>query len=107
MENLEIHKNTDNICKKKLKISISSIDIRKKKDNTFIKKLNEKNINDLDSLYFLDKIDYKQNENDEIPKLNLDQKYIDNCIKNELIKRNEVKLTPFQKIALQFEMKDT
>ena len=105
--NLEIHKNTENICKKKLKISISSIDIKNKKDNTFIQKLNVKNIDDLDSLYFLDKIDYKQNENEEIPKLNLDQKYIDNCIKKELIKRNEVKLTPFQKIALQFEMKDT
>ena len=28
-------------------------------------------------------------------------------IKKELIKRNEVKLTPFQKIAMQFEMLDS
>ena len=107
--NLEIKKNTENINnKKKLRINISSIDLKIKNDyNTFIKKLNAKNVDDLDAIYFLDKINYKQNEKEQkIPKLNLDQKYIDDCIKNELIKRNEVKLTPFQKIALQFEIQD-
>ena len=43
----------------------------------------------------------------KIPKLNLEQKYIEKCIQKEIIKRNEENLTPFQKIALQFEMANT
>ena len=42
-----------------------------------------------------------------MPKLNLEQKHIEKCIQKEIIKRNEAILTPFQKIALQFEMPDT
>jgi hypothetical protein len=37
----------------------------------------------------------------------LEQKYIEKCIQKEIIKRNEANLTPFQKIALQFEISDT
>ena len=69
--------------------------------------MRRKNIDDLDALYFFDKIEYNQNNENEIPKLNLESKYIEKCIQKEIIKRNEVNLTPFQKIALQFEMSDT
>ena len=105
-----IKSNESNIIyKKQIKKNFSSINLKIKNDNnTFIKKLNAKNVNDLDALYFLDKINYNQNNiNKRIPKLNLDEKYIENCIKNEIIKRNEINLTPFQKVALQFEMLDT
>ena len=69
--------------------------------------MNEKNVDDLEALYFLDKININQNDNNRVlPKLNLEEKYIENCIKKEIIKRNEVNLTPFQKVALQFEMLD-
>ena len=86
---------------------ITSIDMKIKRGNLFFKALNEKNIDDLDALYFFDKVDYNQNEEKDIPKLNLEQSYIDRCIQKEIIKRNEDNLTPFQKIALQFEMPDT
>ena len=85
----------------------SSFDIKIKRDNTYFTNLNVKNIDDLDALYFFDKIEYNQNNENEIPKLNLESKYIEKCIQKEIIKRNEVNLTPFQKIALQFEMSDT
>ena len=78
-----------------------------KRNNSYFKYLNTKNIDDLDALYFFDKVEYNQNEEKEIPKLNLDQKHIEKCIQKELIKRNEKNLTPFQKIALQFEMTDS
>ena len=78
-----------------------------KRSNLFFKELNEKNIDDLDALYFFDKVEYNQNEEKDIPKLNLEQSYIEKCIQKEIIKRNEDNLTPFQKIALQFEMQDT
>ena len=86
---------------------ISSVDIKNKKGNTYLKSLNIKNIDDLDALYFFDKIEYNQNEEKNIPKLNLEQKHIEKCIQNEIIKKNEINLTPFQKIALQFDMSDT
>ena len=88
---------------------IFSIDYKGKRDNSYFKDLNEKNIDDLDALYFFDKIEYNQNDNNkkEMPKLNLEEKYIEKCIQKEIIKRNEINLTPFQKIALQFEMSDT
>ena len=86
---------------------ISSVDMKIKRGNLFFKELNEKNIDDLDALYFFDKVDYNQNEEKDIPKLNLEQSYIEKCIQKEIIKRNEDNLTPFQKIALQFEMQDT
>ena len=86
---------------------ISSVDMKIKRGNLFFKSLNEKNIDDLDALYFFDKVDYNQNEEKDIPKLNLEQSYIDRCIHKEIIKRIEDNLTPFQKIALQFEMPDT
>ena len=85
----------------------SSFDMKIKRSNLFFKELNEKNIDDLDALYFFDKVDYNQNEEKDIPKLNLEQSYIEKCIQKEIIKRNEDNLTPFQKIALQFEMQDT
>jgi len=93
---------------KKMKKIISSIDLNVKRDyNVFIKELNAKNVDDLDALYFYDKINYYQKEGDkEIPRLNLEQKYIENCIQKEIIKRNEIKLTPFQKVALQFDFLD-
>lgn len=86
---------------------ISSVDLKLKKGNAYLKSLNIKNIDDLDALYFFDKIEYNQNEEKNIPKLNLEQKHIEKCIQNEIIKKNEINLTPFQKIALQFDMSDT
>jgi hypothetical protein len=86
---------------------VSSFDMKIKRGNLFFKELNKKNIDDLDALYFFDKVDYNQNEENDIPKLNLEQSYIEKCIQKEIIKRNEDNLTPFQKIALQFEMPDT
>ena len=97
--------NNDNIKVKYKKNS--SFDFKIKRDNKYFKNLNAKNIDDLDALYFFDKIEYNQNNKNEIPKLNLECKYIEKCIQKEIIKRNEVNLTPFQKIALQFEMPDT
>ena len=85
---------------------VSSFDMKIKRGNLFFKELNKKNIDDLDALYFFDKVDYNQNEENDIPKLNLEQSYIEKCIQKEIIKRNEDNLTPFQKIALQFEMPD-
>ena len=87
---------------------ISSVDVKiKKRDNLYFKNLNVKNLDDLDALYFFDKVEYNQNNGKEMPKLNLEQKHIEKCIQKEIIKRNEAILTPFQKIALQFEMPDT
>ena len=87
--------------------NVSSVDLKIKRNNSFFKDLNAKNLDDLDALYFFDKIKYNQNEEKEIPKLNLEEKYIEKCIQKEIIKRNEENLTPFQKIALQFEMSDS
>jgi len=94
-----------NMIKKKLKKNISSLDLNIKRDyNVFLRNLNAKNVDDLDALYFFDKVNYKQNSCDKnIPKLNLEEKYIEKCMQKELIKRNEINLTPFQKVALQFE----
>ena len=86
---------------------IFPIDFKAKRDNSYFKDLNTKNIDDLEALYFFDKIEYKQSDKKEMPKLNLEEKYIEKCIQKEIIKRNEINLTPFQKIALQFEMSDT
>ena len=86
---------------------ITSFDTKIKRDNSYFKDLNAKNIDDLDALYFYDKVEYNQNDENEIPKLNLEQKYIEKCIQKEIIKRNEDNLTPFQKIALQFDTSDT
>ena len=105
MEIKNIIKDNNNTIKKKLKKNISSLDLKIKRDyNVFIKNLNTKNIDDLDALYFYDKINYNQNEEDkDIPKLNLEKNHIENCIQKEIIRRNEINLTPFQKVALQFE----
>ena len=84
-----------------------------RRDNEYFKMLNKKNVNDLDALYFYDKIkynssyDFESKEKENIPKLNLDAKYIEKCKQKELDKINEVHLTPFQKIALQFENTET
>ena len=107
-QNLElktISEDNDIINKIKLRKNISSLDLKIKRDyNVFLKKLNAQNVDDLDALYFFDKVNYRQNSYDKkIPKLNLEEKYIEKCMQKELIKRNEINLTPFQKVALQFE----
>ena len=106
--NLKMHKIYQNFDIKLHKNNVSSKELKIQSDNnSFIKKLNAKNVDDLDALYFMDKINYIQNDVEQIPKLNLEPKYIEKCMKKELIKRNEVKMTPFQKIAMQFEMPDS
>ena len=107
-QNLElktISEDNDIMNKIKLRKNISSLDLKIKRDyNVFLKKLNAQNVDDLDALYFFDKVNYRQNSYDKkIPKLNLEEKYIEKCMQKELIKRNEINLTPFQKVALQFE----
>ena len=86
---------------------ISSVDMKIKRGNLFFKELNEKNIDDLDALYFFDKVDYNQNEEKDIHKLNLEQRYIEKYIQKEKKKKNEDNLNKKKKIALQFEMQDT
>ena len=95
----------ESMTKKKLRKNISLFDLKIKRDyNVFVEKLNAQNVDDLDALYFFDKVNYKQNSCDKnIPKLNLEEKFIEKCIQKELIKRNQINLTPFQKVALQFE----
>ena len=88
-----------------------------KRDNEYFKQLNKKNIDDLDALYFYDKIINKNNygkrtkektfDKKNIPKLNLDYNYIEKCKQKEIDKINEANLTPFQKIALHFENSET
>ena len=91
-----------------------------KRDDNFFIKLNKKNLNDLDAIYFSDKnhynktsknnkrdgktINYKNNKGEIVPLLNLDPDYIEECKTKELLKLEEANLTPFQKIALQFEI---
>jgi hypothetical protein len=91
-----------------------------KRDDNFFIKLNKKNLNDLDAIYFSDKnhynktsknnkrdgktINYKNNKGEIVPLLNLDPDYIEDCKTKELLKLEEANLTPFQKIALQFEI---
>ena len=89
--------------------------------NNYITQLNKKNLNDLDAIYFFDKIynnsktneingknnnnnNYKSNKGDIVPQLNLDPEYIEDRKNKELLKLEEANLTPFQKIALQFEV---
>ena len=86
------------------------------KNNSYFIKLNKKNLNDLDAIYFFDKVsnnnhkndgnknNYKNNRGDLVPQLNLDPEYIEECKTKELLKIEEENLTPFQKIALQFEI---
>ncbi len=104
-------KNNENANnKKQLKKNYSSsVNLKVSNDHhSLIKNINAKNIDDLDALYFFDKVNYNQNDGGKkIPKLNLEEKFIENCIKKEIIKRNEINLTPFQKVALQFEILDT
>ena len=95
-----------------------------KRDNYYFAELNKKNLDDLDAIYFFDKINpsvngkivmnnddnmgnnynYISNNGDIVPELNLDPDYIENCKNKEILKMEEANLTPFQKIALQFEM---
>ena len=95
---------------------------KSKRDNNYFLELNKKNLNDLDAIYFFDKIqncndanaklnkntgnknNYKTNKGEVIPQLNLDPTYIEECKTKELLKMEEANLTPFQKIALQFEV---
>ena len=90
------------------------------KNNNYLTQLNKKNLNDLDAIYFFDKIynnsktneingnnninNYKSNKGDIVPQLNLDPEYIEDRKNKELLKLEEANLTPFQKIALQFEV---
>ncbi len=89
-----------------------------KRDNEYFRELNVNNIDDLDALYFYDKINYsadnKKKDRDKsinsiyekIPKLNLDYDYIEQCKEKEFNKIDESKLTTFQKIALKFNNND-
>ena len=82
-------------------------------------------MDDLDAIYFFDKVNnntngkilmndnnenivnnynYISNNGEIVPELNLDPKYIEDCKNRELLKIEETHLTPFQRIALQFEM---
>jgi len=92
------------------------------RDNNYITELNKKNLNDLDAIYFFDKINNKKYMNIKtiakdtnkinnmnkkgklIPELNLDPDYIEECKTKELLKLEEENLTAFQKIALQFQI---
>ena len=96
-----------------------------KKNNYYFTQLNKKNLDDLDAIYFFDKVNnninrkiiindnnenlvnnynYITNNGEIIPELNLDPKYIEDCKNKELLKIEETHLTPFQRIALQFEI---
>ena len=95
-----------------------------KRNNYYFVQLNKNNLDDLDAIYFFDKINndlnekiilnneekignnynYISNNGEIVPQLNLDPKYIEDCKSKELLKIEEEHLTPFQRIALQFEM---
>ena len=96
-----------------------------KRDNSYFARLNKKNLNDLDAIYFFDKINnnnaehkmaiknnksldknynYTNNNGEIIPFLNLDPEYIEECKNKELMRIEEENLTPFQRIALKFQM---
>ena len=96
-----------------------------KRNNDYFAQLNKKNLSDLNAIYFFDKINnntngkiivnnndenfgnnynYISNSGEVVPELNLDPQYIEECKKKELLKIEEENLTPFQRIALQFEM---
>ena len=96
-----------------------------KRNNYYFAQLNKKNIDDLNAIYFFDKVNnningkivinnnnensgnnynYISNSGEVVPELNLDPEYIEECKKRELLKIEEENLTPFQRIALQFEM---
>ena len=96
-----------------------------KRNNDYFTELNKKNFNDLNAIYFFDKINnningkiimnnndnncgnnynYISNSGELVPELNLDPQYIEECKRKELLKIEEENLTPFQRIALQFEM---
>ena len=103
---------------------ISSKTGKLKRNNYYFAQLNKKNLDDLDAIYFFDKINndekrrivknnknniinnynYISNNGELVPQLNLDPEYIEDCKTKELLKIEEANLTPFQEIALQFEM---
>ena len=95
-----------------------------RRNNDYFTQLNKNNLNDLNAIYFFDKINnningkiimnnnnenfgnnynYISNSGEIVPELNLDPQYIEECKRKELIKIEEENLTPFQRIALQFE----
>ena len=100
------------------------------KKNKFFYDLNKDNLDDLDALYFFDKINmdavgnknnsfycsnnklainknkmhnFLTNNGDVIPQINLDNKYIETCQQNELKKFAEKNLNTFQRIMLEFK----
>ena len=99
---------------------ISKIENEIIKDKKYLVKLNKKNLNDLDAIYFFDKININKNSktnkkegnkinqkrknSNVIPRLNLEPDYIEDCKTKELLKLEEANLTHFQRIALQFEI---
>ena len=106
-ENLNIETDSNYIIKniKKRNSEINCI-----RDNNYFTQLNKRNLNDLDAIYFFDKItnnnidsNMKNNKIELIPELNLDPDYIEKCKEKELLKMEEEHLTPFQRIALHFE----
>ena len=113
-ENLNI--NTESNYDEQISNKVNDV----KRDNNYFTKLNIQNINDLDAIYFCDKIqnnktsktnkkngniiNLQNNKGDLVPQLNLDPDYIEECKTKELLKLEEENLTPFQRIALQFEI---
>ena len=96
-----------------------------KRNNHYFMNLNKNNLDDLDAIYFFDRVNknningkivvnhdnnignnynFISNNGEIVPQLNLDPKYIEDCRNKEILKIEEEHLTPFQRIALQFEM---
>ena len=98
-----------------------------RRNNYYYAQINRKNLDDLDAIYFFDRInanntngkivinkndienvgnDYNfvSNDGEVVPHLNLDPKYIEDCKNKEIQRIDEEHLTPFQRIALKFEM---
>jgi hypothetical protein len=124
-KNKNMDEDEDNLnSESDFKESISNNIYQISRNNEYLIELNKKNLNDLDAIYFFDKINndlngkivvnneekignnynYISNNGEIVPQLNLDPKYIEDCKSKELLKIEEEHLTPFQRIALQFEM---
>ena len=126
-KNKNMDEDEDNLnSESDFKESISNNIYQISRNNEYLIELNKKNLNDLDAIYFFDKINdknsknknnksesnqknnnhsnYINNKGEIIPELNLDPNYIEECKNKELLKIEEENLTPFQKIALQFEV---
>ena len=106
-ENLNIETDSNYILQN---LNKKNSEINGIRDNNYFTELNKRNLNDLDAIYFFDKINnnkidsnLKNDKIEQIPELNLDPDYIEKCKEKELLKMEEEHLTPFQRIALHFE----